>query len=72
MTNLTSTGFEVREQKGGTSSLSFSYRVVAKRKDIPGPRMERVDLSVRPDRPARPRFQEPTSPPSPPAEHPAR
>ena len=38
------TGFEVREQKGGASSLTFSYRVVARRKDIPGPRLEKVKL----------------------------
>jgi hypothetical protein len=36
-------GFEVREQKGGASSLTFSYRIVAKRKDIAGPRFENVD-----------------------------
>ncbi len=41
---LTSSGFEVREQKGGTSSLEFDYRVVAKRKDIPAPRLEKVNL----------------------------
>jgi hypothetical protein len=37
------TGFEVREQQGGTSSLTFSYRVVARRKDIEGERLERVE-----------------------------
>jgi hypothetical protein len=36
--------FEVREQQGGTSSLAFSYRVVAKRKDIKGSRLEKVKL----------------------------
>jgi hypothetical protein len=43
------TGFEVREQQGGTSSLTFSYRVVARPKGINGQRMERlepVDVSV--------------------------
>jgi hypothetical protein len=35
--------FEVREQEGGTSSLAFNYRVVARRKDIAGPRFEKVD-----------------------------
>jgi hypothetical protein len=64
------TSFEVREQQGGTSSVAFSYRVVAKRKDIAGPRLERVDLSTRPERPARPRIQEPTLPPTPSAERP--
>jgi len=38
------TGFEIRELQGGTSSLTFSYRVVARRKDIPGPRLEKVKL----------------------------
>jgi len=37
-------GFEVREQQGGSASLDFNYRVVAKRKDIPGPRLEKVKL----------------------------
>jgi hypothetical protein len=38
----TSGGFEVREQQGGMNSLEFDYRVVAKRKDLAGPRLERV------------------------------
>jgi len=37
-------GFEVRETQGGTGSLTFNYRVVARRKDIPGPRLEKVKL----------------------------
>ncbi len=37
-------GFEVRELQGGTSTLSFNYRVMARRKDIPGPRLEKVKL----------------------------
>jgi hypothetical protein len=36
--------FEVRELKGGTSDLTFSYRVVARRRDIAGPRLEKVRL----------------------------
>ncbi len=53
-------GFEVREKKGGTSSFTFGYRVVAKRKDIPGPRLEKVKLPepikelVKPDLPKPP------------------
>jgi hypothetical protein len=35
--------FEVRELKGGTGSLAFTYRLVAKRKDIPGERLARLD-----------------------------
>jgi hypothetical protein len=43
-----STGFEVREQQEGTGTAAFSYRVVARRKDIDGARLERVVLpSVR-------------------------
>jgi hypothetical protein len=30
--NKTATSFEVRESKGGTSSLTFDYRIVAKRR----------------------------------------
>jgi hypothetical protein len=36
--------FEVREQQGGTSSITFSYRVVARRKDIEGRRLEKVKV----------------------------
>ncbi len=35
-------GFEVREQQGGTSGVAFNYRVVARRKDDVGKRMEKV------------------------------
>ena len=40
------TGFEVREAQGGTSNVAFTYRVVAKRKDIPGIRLEHLDPQV--------------------------
>jgi hypothetical protein len=46
--------FEVRELQGGTSNLTFSYRVVARRKDIAGPRLERVNLRSRPVDPPAP------------------
>jgi hypothetical protein len=36
-------GFTVQEAGGGTSNIGFSYRIVAKRKDIPGARLEHVD-----------------------------
>jgi len=39
-----SNGFEVWEQQRGASSLELNYRVVARRKDIPGPRLEKVKL----------------------------
>jgi len=32
--NKTATSFEVRELQGGTSNVAFSYRIVARRKDI--------------------------------------
>lgn len=34
----TRTGFEVREQGGGRSTVRFSYRIVARRKDVTAPR----------------------------------
>ena len=37
-------GFEVREAKGGKSNLPFSYRIVAKRRDVDVQRLARVDL----------------------------
>ena len=43
VTGKTSAGFEVREQQGGTSSLTFSYRLAARRKDIPGERLAHID-----------------------------
>jgi hypothetical protein len=39
-----SAGFQIREQQGGTSSLAFSYRIVARRKDIDGRRLEKVNI----------------------------
>jgi hypothetical protein len=38
----TATGFEVRESKGGTSSLSFDYRIVAKRRGYEAERLTDV------------------------------
>ncbi len=69
VSNKSGAGFEVREQRSGTSSLAFSYRVVAKRKDIPGPRLGKIKLPQpikelkRPPEPPRP-----AEPPAPPAE----
>jgi hypothetical protein len=48
VTNRTNKGFEVREQQGGKSSLTFSYRVVAKRKDIEIKRLAKVTLPAVP------------------------
>jgi hypothetical protein len=36
--------FEVREQRGGKSNVSFSYRIAAKRRDIEGERLARITL----------------------------
>jgi hypothetical protein len=41
-------GFEVRELNGGTRTLKFSYRVVAKRKDVKGERLKKVTLPATP------------------------
>jgi hypothetical protein len=35
-------GFEVRELQGGRTSVPFSYRIVARRRDVTGPRFARV------------------------------
>jgi hypothetical protein len=43
VTSKTPGSFKVAESGGGTSNVGFSYRVVAKRKDIPGARLEHVD-----------------------------
>jgi hypothetical protein len=44
VSNRRTSGFEVREQQGGTSTLTFSYRVVARRADIEVERLEKVEL----------------------------
>ena len=38
-------GFEVREQGGGQSSVDFSYRIVAKRRDVPAGRFARATVA---------------------------
>jgi hypothetical protein len=40
-------GFEVRELNNGSSDVSFTYRVAAKRKDISGERLQRVPIEQR-------------------------
>jgi hypothetical protein len=44
-------GFEVKEQGNGKSSLSFSYRIVAKRKDVEGKRLAKVKVPKVPEIP---------------------
>jgi hypothetical protein len=53
VTNVNARGFDVRARTVGASG-TFSYRVVAKRKDIAGPRLERVDIPPAPQRPPAP------------------
>jgi hypothetical protein len=49
------TGFTVQEQGSGTSNVAFSYRVVGKRKDATGTRLERIaPLPTPPTSPAPP------------------
>ncbi len=49
VSNRDQAGFEVRELKGGTSNLTFTYRLVGKRKDIPGERLARLDRFEEPN-----------------------
>jgi hypothetical protein len=44
-------GFDVREVQGGTSSVGFSYRMVARPKDVAKPRLDRVDIPAAPPQP---------------------
>jgi hypothetical protein len=41
-------GFTVREQQGGASTVAFSYRLVARRKDVAAPRLATVTLPTLP------------------------
>jgi hypothetical protein len=43
VSSKTPTGFMVREAGSGASSVAFDYRIVAKRKDVAGVRLEHVD-----------------------------
>ena len=58
--NRTRTQFEVRELNGGKSNVRFSYRIIAKRKDIPGKRLEKVTLPNVPEPERRARNPIPT------------
>lgn len=51
VTKKTNKGFEVSEQQGGKGKVKFSYRVVAKRKDIKGERLKKISLPVAPPKP---------------------
>jgi hypothetical protein len=43
VSNKTPSGFMVHEAGNGTSNVAFDYRIVAKRKDVTGARLEHVD-----------------------------
>lgn len=47
VSNQTGQGFDVRESQGGKSDLPFTYRIVARRKDIEGKRLARLDPAVK-------------------------
>jgi hypothetical protein len=51
VSNQTVSGFEVREVQGGTSSIGFGYRVVARPRDLPTSRLDRVTLPPSPPQP---------------------
>jgi len=51
--NQRADGFTVRA-RGGSGCATFSWRVVAKRRDIEGPRLERVDIPKQPELPELP------------------
>jgi hypothetical protein len=62
VTAQAATGFEVREQGGGTGSVAFDYCIIARRKDLVGrPRLEKVTLPELPTLPEVP----PARPPEP-------
>ncbi len=48
VSSKSATGFTVHEQQGGTSRLPFSYRVVARRKDVEAVRLARFSLPATP------------------------
>jgi hypothetical protein len=54
VTGESATTFQVKEARGGTSNIGLSYRVVAKRKDIAGVRLEHVDEPPKPNLPKLP------------------
>ena len=63
VSSQTPSGFEVREQQGGASNLDFNYRVVARRKDIPGPRLEKGEAAQPIKELLKPDVPKPSEPP---------
>jgi hypothetical protein len=64
VTQRNPSGFTVQEQHGGKSNVSFSYRIVAKRADIEGPRLESVTAPPQPVGPQEPALNYAPKPPS--------
>ncbi|MHB8645913.1 MAG: hypothetical protein ACYDAR_09025, partial [Thermomicrobiales bacterium] len=62
----TASGFTVQERARGTSSLTFSYRIVAKRKDITAPRLAKFALPGKAKVDVKPPQAPPPVPPVPP------
>ena len=60
--NQSSSSFEVRARTAAASG-AFGYRVVAKRKDIPGPRLEKVKLPQPIKELVKPELPKPSEPP---------
>ncbi len=50
VSSKSASGFTVNEQQEGTSSLAFSYRVVARRKDVDALRLAKFSLPAAPSR----------------------
>ncbi len=47
--NRNTTAFEVHEQQGGVSNLTFSYRIAARRRDVDAERLAKVSLPQTPE-----------------------
>lgn len=51
ISNQSPTGFQVRERRGGRSTVPFRYRIVARRADVSAARLEKVIAPAPPDLP---------------------
>jgi hypothetical protein len=51
ISDQTPTGFQVRERRGGQSTVPFRYRIVARRADLSAARLEKVIAPIQPDLP---------------------
>lgn len=64
------TGFEVREQRGGNGEVTFSYRIVARRRDIDAGRLAPIERPEIPPEPEAAKFVELAEQPALPPEWP--